>query len=784
MKYLVLLIFSMHFFFLSFADNGPAKKDNTKKDNTKYGPIKSNLPIKGNFIKPPVKVNVIKNGSFEVGNGDWTIIGGGQVSNKNYDAFTYQSTMTTVFDENGDFVRYDYSNGFYYDLFNGSIIPPNGDQFFLRNNSGELKQTVTIPNDAEDITWYERIYQEGAGTNSYDLQIIDGGTTYTVSNRSITEFHRDNAFISQTAPIPVGVKGKTVIISFTNNLNTFTSTFLLDNVSIMGTPSTSSISISNPTASLTSCLGSASSSPTTFIVTGSDLTASVTISAPLNFEIATTSNGSYTSSLTLSNASSVNKILHVRLNASASVGAKSGTITATSTGATGVTTTVSGTVNALPTVTVTKAETSGTTSNDAVICSGASITLSGGGALSYVWNNSITNGSSFAPSTTTAYTVTGTDANGCVNTAIQTVTVNALPTVTVTKAETSGTSSNDAIICSGASITLSGGGASSYVWNNSITDGSSFAPSTTTAYTVTGTDLNSCVNTAIETVTVNPLPNISISGTTTNPELVTLTASGGSTYVWSDGSSTNTANNTFDASGLYSLSVTDANGCISSTQRSITVQQWGLSSNGEKTLDSAVQINVNGKIASLNPLTSDGNKREYKRRLSVGDSYGGGIVAYIFQPADAGYVAGQQHGLIISSSFSGIGDVVWGTGAVSGTSQEIGYGSTNTDIIIAAIGSNSAAGLARSHRAGGYTDWYLPSFKDLQKIYFNINRIPSGSNLIGGPSKWSSHTSGSGTAGAVCYCASNLTEAVLAASYSGPTDSRSSLYRVVPVRNF
>jgi uncharacterized protein (TIGR02145 family) len=45
------------------------------------------------------------------------------------------------------------------------------------------------------------------------------------------------------------------------------------------------------------------------------------------------------------------------------------------------------------------------------------------------------------------------------------------------------------------------------------------------------------------------------------------------------------------------------------------VQHWGLSRNGEKTLDSAIQISSNGKIASLNPLSLDGKIREYKTSI-------------------------------------------------------------------------------------------------------------------------------------------------------------------------
>ena len=79
--------------------------------------------------------------------------------------------------------------------------------------------------------------------------------------------------------------------------------------------------------------------------------------------------------------------------------------------------------NSLPTVTVSVSESSGSASNDGTVCSGDNVTLSGGGATSYTWNNSITNGVAFSPGSTTTYTVTGTDGNGCQNTADQLITV-------------------------------------------------------------------------------------------------------------------------------------------------------------------------------------------------------------------------------------------------------------------------------------------------------------------------------------------------------------------------
>ena len=324
------------------------------------------------------------------------------------------------------------------------------------------------------------------------------------------------------------------------------------------------------------------------------------------------------------------------------------------------------TVNALPTVTATASQS---------ICTGSNVTLSGSGASTYVWNNGISNGVAFVPASTTTYTVTGTDANGCVNTATSTVTVNALPTVATSPingsscgtgtvilsatapsgttldwyaASTGGTvltggagvtsfttpsissttiyyaqvrntttgclsasrtavtatvnalpsaatspidgsrcgtgtvvlsatapsgttidwyaastggsvlasgtgvtsfttpsistttiyyaqvrnttssclsTSRTAVtatvnviptvtatasqtICSGTSVTLSGIGASTYVWNNGISNGVSFIPTATTTYTVTGTAANGCTNTASSTVTVNPVPTV------------------------------------------------------------------------------------------------------------------------------------------------------------------------------------------------------------------------------------------------------------------------------------
>jgi trimeric autotransporter adhesin len=144
---------------------------------------------------------------------------------------------------------------------------------------------------------------------------------------------------------------------------------------------------------------------------------------------------------------------------------------------------------------------------------------------------------------------------------------------------------NNAAICIGDSTNLSGSGGTSFLWSPStglsadnIANPIAF-PSVTTPYILTVTDQNGCDHSDTVVVTVNNLPNVSggnnlvicPGGTGT-----TLNASGAQNYTWTPAtglSNPNIANPNANpaVTTVYSVTGTDANGCVNTSSVTVTV---------------------------------------------------------------------------------------------------------------------------------------------------------------------------------------------------------------------
>ena len=233
---------------------------------------------------------------------------------------------------------------------------------------------------------------------------------------------------------------------------------------------------------------------------------------------------------------------------------------------------------------------------DSPVCAydlGSTYTTTNNTGNTYLWtttsgaiSGSSTNNSvsiNWADSIPTTVTVTETiTATGCSFSNDYSVIINTLPTVTAVSDDA------DDAICAGESITLTGGGADSYTWDNAVNDGSAFIPTVTQTYTVIGENSTTgCENTAQITITVNSLPTVYAGAdqsiTVGSSTVINDATAGLTTYAWTpsdslvDATIQNPTTEMLYLTNTFTLIGTDANGCVNSDDITITVTGGPLS---------------------------------------------------------------------------------------------------------------------------------------------------------------------------------------------------------------
>jgi hypothetical protein len=272
-----------------------------------------------------------------------------------------------------------------------------------------------------------------------------------------------------------------------------------------------------------------------------------------------------------------------------------------------------------------------------------------------------------------------------------------------------------------------------------------------------------------------PTSNSTGAFTYTSSNTAVATISGTTVTILGAGTSTITANQAVN--GNF------ASGSIATLLTVNTVEVLTL--NGKRSNTNTNYINSNGKKGGSSGVTKNGEIKTTKTPPpGIGDSYGGGIVAYILQVGDSGYDPDVQHGLIAATTDLSSG-IKWRnvTNIITGaTGTAIGTGLANTNTIITSQGATAtdyAAGLARGLAGGGFNDWYLPSKEELNKLY--LNRVAIGG--FTGTFYWSS-TEGSTSSQNLNYAWGQFFTNGIQKDYDNSYGAKTTLQSVRAVRSF
>ena len=359
------------------------------------------------------------------------------------------------------------------------------------------------------------------------------------------------------------------------------------------------------------------------------------------------------------------------------------------------------TVNPLPTPSI-------SASGPLTFCNGGNVTLTASGGNTYLWSNGATT-ASVNVTTSGNYNVTATGSNGCSATSSNiTVNVDPNPIVNVT---VSGPTS----FCQGGSVSLTATGGSTYLWSNGSTSSSINVTSSgnysVTAYSANG---NCTANSSITTVTVYPLPTpaITASGPTTFCQggNVTLTASGGSSYLWSDGSTTTSI--IVSQSGNYSVTATGPGGCTAVSSITTVIADpapvVSVSANGPTTFCSGDNVVLtasggssylwsNGQTTQSITVTTSGNYSVTAYSANGNCTAISSVIAVTVNPSPAPVITASGPttfcaGGNVTLSATGGGNYLWSDGS---TTSSINV-TTSGNYYVTVTNANGCSGISNT----------------------------------------------------------------------------------------
>lgn len=199
-----------------------------------------------------------------------------------------------------------------------------------------------------------------------------------------------------------------------------------------------------------------------------------------------------------------------------------------------------------------------TASGPTILCQGGSVTLTSDAGPATVWSTGQT-AASITINASQVVTATISNSAGCSATSDPVnVVVNPTPSAPTVTAD------NPSTVCSGTNVTLTSSSSDAYLWSPGGETTQGIVVNAAGTYSVTIFDGNGCSNSSAPFVlNVNTTPQATITG---NPILCggasgILTASSGSSWLWSNGETTQTI--PVSASGTFTVTITDANNCTS-----------------------------------------------------------------------------------------------------------------------------------------------------------------------------------------------------------------------------